>query len=131
MYVLAHIVVFGWYFAAFAPHWAARAASPDHGLGDMIIAVLALIIVSIMLAIIAAMSAPKEATTPYDEREKMIRLRAANITSAVVTTGALLVIGALVFDWNAVLAANLLLAVLVIGEIVKASAQIVQFRTSV
>ena len=126
--LIAHVVVFGAYFLAFAPDWSARAASDDHGLGQMLGALVLLVLLSIALAIAAAVSAPKDVMTRYDEREKFIRLRAANIAAAVVTAGVICVIGVLLMGWNAVLCANLLLAVLVVGEIVKAAAQIFQFR---
>lgn len=129
--LLAHVVVFGLYFTSFAQNWSARVASSDHGLGQMVGAIIALVVFSIVLAIAATISTPKGDIRPhYDEREKLVRLRAANITSAVVTAGVILVMNALMFGWNAVLAANLLLAALVIGEIVKALAQIIQFRVT-
>src|SRR5690349_5923166 len=130
--LIAHLAVFGWYFAVFAPSWTARAAADDRGLGDMVLAIVALIMLSIVLAIALALSSAKgDVRTRFDEREKLIRLRAANITAAVVTAGVLIVMGVLMMGWNSVLAANLLLAVLVAGEVVKATAKTVQFRTSV
>jgi hypothetical protein len=130
--LLIHVVVFGWYFASFAADWRARIASADHGLAQITLAIVALIALSIAVVIAVTVSTKKsDIRTRYDEREKLLRLRAANIASAVVIVGVLLVMNALMFGWNPVLAANLLLAVLVIGEIVKAVAQIVQFRTAV
>ena len=130
--LLAHVVVFGWYFSSFAQGWTARIVSSDHGLGQMGGAIVALVVLSIVLAIAVTISTPTvDVRARFDEREKLIRLRAANITSAVVTAGVILAMSALMLGWNTVLAANLLLAVLVIGEIVKAIAQITQFRTTV
>ena len=129
--LLAHLVVFGWYFTSFGQNWSARAASDDHGLGQMVGAIVALVALSIVFAVAATISTPKsDVRAQYDEREKIIRLRAANIASAVVTVGVILVMNALIFGWNTVVAANLLLAALVTGEIVKALAQIIQFRAS-
>lgn len=127
----AYVVVFGWYFADFANHWQARIASDDHGLGAIVGAVVLLIVLSIVLAIATVLGTPKaDVRTRFDEREKLIRLRAANIAAAVVTVGALAVIAVLLMGVNPVLAANFLLGVLVAGDIVKAVAQIVQFRTA-
>lgn len=127
--LIAHVLVFGAYFLAFVPHWSARAASSDHGLGQMAGAIIALIVLSIAAAIAITLSAPRdEWKAPPDERERLIRLRAANITAAVVTIGVIAVMNVLLLGWNPVLAANLLLAVLVIGEIVKAAIHIAYFR---
>jgi Ca2+/Na+ antiporter len=129
--LFAHIVVFGWYFTDFAQNWTARIVSSDHGLGQMVGAIIALVLLSIAIAIAAIVSTPKDDIRPqYDERERLIRLRAANITAAVVTVGVILVMNVLMLGWNPVLAANLLLAALVTGEIVKALAQIIQFRAT-
>lgn len=129
--LVVHVLVFGAYFLAFAPDWTARAASGDHGLGQIVGAIIALVVLSIAMVVAVTLSAPKhESMAPLDERERLIRLRAANITSAVVTAGVIAVMSVLLMGWNAVLAANLLLAVLVIGEIVKAVTQIAQFRSA-
>ncbi len=126
--LVAHIVVFGPYFTGFALDWEARVASDDYGLGQIIGAILLLVAVSAALAVFATLSAPKEWRLRLDERERAIRLHAANITAALVTTGVLGVMAALLMGWNGVLAANLLLGVLVAGEIVKAIVHIVQLR---
>lgn len=126
--LIAHFLVFGPYFAGFANDWSARAASDDHGLDQIVGAIVLLVAISIALAIIATLSAPKEWRLPIDERERIVRLQAANITAALVTTGVLGVMAALLMGWNGVLAANLLLGVLVVGEIVKATVHIVQLR---
>ncbi|MFT3727816.1 MAG: hypothetical protein QM759_08340 [Terricaulis sp.] len=129
--LLGHLIVFGVYFALCASGWVAPSVGAGQVLVQMGGAVIALIVISIVLAITAVVSAPKDVKPHYDEREKLIRLRAANVASAIVIAGVILVMNALLFGWNAVLAANLLLAVLVISEIVKAIAQIVQFRTNI
>lgn len=126
--LIAHFLVFIPYFTEFAFNWSTRASSGDQGLGHIVGAIVLLVVISIALAIIATLSAPKEWRLPLDERERSIRLQAANITAALVTTGVLGVMAALLMGWNGVLAANLLLGVLVVGEIVKATVHIVQLR---
>ena len=126
-----YLLVFGWYFTDFASHWQARVVSDDHGLAAIIGAIIILVVLSILLAILTIFGTPKaDVRTRFDEREKLLRLRAANIAAAVVTAGVLAVIAALLMGANAVLAANVLLGALVVGDIVKAIAQIVQFRTA-
>lgn len=124
----AHFIVFGLYFSDYSAHWRVRMASDDHGLGQLIGAVILLVVLSIGLTVAAMLSAQQEWKTPLDEREEFIRLRAANLTAAVVTTGVVGVIWTLLAGWNAILAANLLLLILVIGEIVKAGSHIFYFR---
>ncbi|MEZ5995297.1 MAG: hypothetical protein R3C25_06045 [Hyphomonadaceae bacterium] len=126
----AHIIVFGPYFFTLARNWNSAAAGGGHGLAQVAVAVVALVVLSIAVAVAAAASAPKEAAAPLDERERLVQLRAANLTAAIVTAGALGVIAGLMLGLTGALAANALLGVLVLGEITKAASHIVQLRVA-
>ena len=110
--LVVNVLVFG-LLPGLRARWTARAASGDHGLGrrrgDLICAGGA---VHRHGGDGHAQRAQTRAWRPLDERERLIRLR-HNITSAVVTAGVIAVMSVLLMGWNAVLAANLLLAVLV------------------
>ena len=119
--------VFGGYFSVLGQAWD-EASGQGLSIGLLVAAVVALIIVATVLATLAALLNPKEATAPADEREAMIDLKAERISSYTLSTGVVCVIGALLIGWDGFLAANLLLASLVVAELVKAIAQIVHFR---
>lgn len=125
--LITYAAVFGAYFVLL---W--RAWDDSHGqglsIGLMVAAVIALIVVAAALTVVAALLNPKEANTAADEREMLIDLKAERIASFTLSAGVVCLIGALLVGWNGYLVANLLLAALVISELVKACAQIVQFR---
>lgn len=123
----AYSVVFGGYFFQLWRAWDERYAL-GLSIGLMIGAVVMLIIISVSLTIGAAMLNRREANAPADERERMIDLKAERIASYTLSTGVVLLIGALLMGWNSILVANLLLASMVISELVKALAQIIAYR---
>lgn len=116
------------YFIPFAVDWRSRIASPDAGVGHVLGAFGLLVGVSALGATIAIVKSRRDEIAPYDERERLIRLHASNVTAAVIMAGVLAVVVALFLGLNGVLAANLLLAVIVVSEVVKASSHIIQFR---
>lgn len=124
----AYGVVFGTYFFLL---WRSWDELYGRGLGLMVGAVVMLIIIAATLSILAAIAAPKEANAPADERERLIELKTERIASYTLSTGVVCLIGALLIGWNGFLVANLLLAVLVIAELVKAGAQILYFRAGI
>lgn len=128
--LLTHAVVFGAYFFLLWQAWDDVYAR-GLAIGLTIGAVVALIIISIVLATVAAIFSPKEANAPPDERETLIDLKAERIASYTLAVGVVVLIGALLMNWNGVLVAVLLQAALVISELTKASAQIVYFRRGV
>jgi hypothetical protein len=99
------------------------------------------IIVSVLLAIALAVTSPKAANAPADEREQLIALKATNAAYAVLSFGAVIaaVTGALVAVRGAGLlpqteadvafvSANGVLFALIAAEVVRSAWQIVGFR---
>lgn len=125
--LFAYGLVFGGYFFNLASAWDERWGQRLSG-GLMIGAVIALVVITVSLTATAAILSPRQANAPADEREQMIDLKAERIASYTLSTGVVLLIGALLMEWNGILVANLLLAAMVISEIVKALAQIVAYR---
>jgi len=125
--LVAYGVVFGGYFVTLAQGWDERWAR-GLSVGLMFGAVVALVIIAASLTIGAAMLNPRAANAPADEREQLIDLKAERIASYTLSTGVVLLIGALLMGWNGYLVANLLLAAMVVSELVKAIAQIIAHR---
>jgi hypothetical protein len=125
--LIIHIVIFGGYFLSLADAWDHPGRGPL-GVGLLIGAVVLLVLNSIALNAAVALWSPKEAEAPADERERLINLKAERIASYVLSGNVILLIGALLVNWDGFLVANLLLAAMVISEVTKAVAQIVYFR---
>jgi predicted RND superfamily exporter protein len=120
-------LVFGVYFFLLSQAWDDRYGQ-GLSIGLLVAAVVGLVVIAAALTIVAAVLNPKEANAPADERETLIDLKAERIASYTLSTGVVLLIGALLLGWNGYLVANLLLATMVIAELVKAGAQIAYFR---
>jgi len=125
--LIAYGIVFGGYFVLLAQAWDARYGQ-GLSIGLMVGATVMLIIIAATLTIGAALMNPKAANAPADEREQLIDLKAERIASYTLSTGVVLLIGALLMGWNGYLVANLLLAAMVVSELVKAIAQIIAHR---
>jgi predicted RND superfamily exporter protein len=125
--LIAHGVVFGGYFLLLSQSWDDRLGQPL-SIGLLVGAVVMLVIIAATLTIIAAVLNPREANAAADEREQLIDLKAERIASYTLSTGVVMLIGALLLGWNGFLVANLLLASMVIAELVKAAAQIFAYR---
>ncbi len=119
--VLSMSGIYGLYF------WSAIHGGGFH-FGRFVGAVVALVVVQIVLTIAVAVFSLRDAQAPRDEREKLIELRATRIAYAGLATGVLLacVLGAL--DPPIVFNPNALLFILVCAEILRAAAQIVEYR---
>ena len=53
-----YLLVFGWYFLDFAGHWQARIASDDHGLSEIIGAIIVLTVRSILMPVFTIFGTP-------------------------------------------------------------------------
>jgi hypothetical protein len=126
--LVTHSVVFGAYFLLLSQTWGER---EGQGVGLLVAAVIALVVISAALIAIAAILNPKEANAAADERELLIELKAERIASYTLSVGVVCLIGALLVGWGPILVANLLLASLVVSELAKAGAQIAYFRAGV
>jgi hypothetical protein len=92
--------------------------------------VIALIVVQIVLHVVVAIAAPKEAKAPRDEREKLIELKATRIAYSGLATSIAFArfFGAL--DPPIVFNTNALLFILMTSELLRTSCQIIQYRRS-
>ncbi|MEO6341022.1 MAG: hypothetical protein ABIO39_13345 [Caulobacteraceae bacterium] len=106
----------------FIPSRGMRALHP------LMIAAAAFVVLQIMLHVIAATVAPKDASIPLDERERSIRLRSSRNAYVALVVGAFCVplslhVGALGPELGLVA-----LAALLVAELTRAISQIVFFR---
>lgn len=90
--------------------------------------VLAFIVLQIVLQIINAILAPKDARRPADERERLILLRAGRNAHVVLIIAVVLIPLGLHMDFNAPALMYHLMLALVISEIVRAASQIAYYR---
>jgi predicted RND superfamily exporter protein len=128
--LIVHSLVFGVYFLVLSRNWNVQIGQ-GLSIGLVIAAVIALVVITVALTVVAAILSPKEANVRADERETLVDLKAERVSSYVLSTGVVCLIGALLLGWNGFLVANLLLAALVAAELVKAGAQILHFRRGV
>lgn len=125
--LLSILAVYAFYFGVMVSPGAHSAVGH---FGSLLATVIALVIVQVVLTTAAAVFAPKEASAPRDERDRLIELRATQFAYAGLATGIACAccFGALdppiVFDTNA------LLFVLVTAELMRSACQIVQYRRS-
>ena len=92
--------------------------------------VVVLVIVQVVLAIALAISSPKDAKAPRDEREQLIAVKARAIGFHVISAGTFVVCLLAAVRPSPFAVINALLFVLVVAELVCAASQVVQFRRS-
>jgi hypothetical protein len=90
--------------------------------------IIALVVVQVVLTVVVAISAPREAKAPRDERDKLIELRAMRVAYAGLATGIALACFFGAFDPPLVFNTNALLFILVTAEIMRSGCQIIQYR---
>jgi hypothetical protein len=129
--LLAYLAIYGFYFANVAAALARGEADGAHFLGLLSKSVVLFVLVTVVLTIVAAIGAPKDAQAPQDEREKLIKLKANSASSYVLATGVVMTIAALFFDARNFLVINLLFFALVVFEVFKIAVQIVLTRRGV
>ena len=120
--------VYGVYFIAFGRAWAT-----GQGVGlfaPMATAIVVLAIIQIMSLVGAAALAPSEARAPVDERDRAIDQAAARAGFYALQSGVALALAVVAFGIAPALAANALLAVMVLGEVTRAVWQIAGYRRS-
>jgi hypothetical protein len=137
--------VFGWYFWILAQQLLSGTLHADGTIGLFIFCVVLVVVLHIVGAIAAAISAPKQANAAADEREKLIDLRAHRFSAVVLGAGVLTtaLCGPFFVVWGhalqgvdpaiavAGLMSNAILAAMVLAELVYAAGQIVQFRRGI
>lgn len=96
--------------------------------GGLLQTIIALVIVQVALIIAVAISAPKDAKAPVDERDRLIHLRATRVAYAGLATSVALACFFGAFDPPIVFNTNALLFLLVAAEILRSGCQIIQYR---
>jgi hypothetical protein len=127
--LIGYLAAYTWYFARLVE--AARSgpiAEIDYQ-GLLIVMVGVLVAATVVAQILIAIAAPSEAEQ-VDERDRMIALRGDRIAGWVVTIGALGGLGLSMIDADSFWIAHALLAGLVLAEILKAIAMLMNYRRS-
>jgi hypothetical protein len=96
--------------------------------GGLLGTIVALVIVQTVLTIAVAVSAPKEAKAPRDERERLIDLRATRVAYGALAASVACACFFGGFNPPIVFKTNALLFVLVAAELLRSGCQIVQYR---
>ncbi len=134
--LIAMLVVYGYYFAAVLRD-AGRPEFAGTGLGRLILAVIAIIVIQIVYQIVLALDSKPE---PKDERDILIESKAYRNGYFALATGAFLVIGAVIAAGLAsgpaptriivtpFLVVNLVLLFMVLAEVVKLVTQLLYYR---
>jgi hypothetical protein len=125
--LLTTLAVYGVYFARIMPALLAPPGQVEIA-GSAATAVLVLIVLQAALHIAAAATAPRDARTPPDERERLIEFRALRIAFYVSQTGAFCAMLALLWRNDAVFVVNTILLAMVAAEIARAGATVAGFR---
>lgn len=134
--------VWGWYFVVLARSFARGEADGARFVGLFIGCVVAIVALSIVLAIADAVRAPKESEAPADERERLIALRATGMAFPVLSVLVLTVaaaspilagLGPSIFADDplgevTLLTANGVLLAVVVAEVVRSGGQILLYR---
>lgn len=93
--------------------------------------IAAFVALEVVLHVIAAALAPKDARTPRDERERLIAMRAAFAAYPVLVVGGLVSAGIIHLTTSAWVMQQAVLFTIVLAELVKFGTQIVLFRRGV
>lgn len=123
--MLSMLLISGVYF------WSVMHSGPQVGgfhFGGLLVTIIALVVVQTVLTVGVAISTPKEAQAPRDEREKLIDLRAMRVAYSGLATSVALACFFGAFDPPILFNTNALLFILVTAEILRSACQIVQYR---
>jgi uncharacterized BrkB/YihY/UPF0761 family membrane protein len=122
---LSMLGVYGAYFGGLL--WAGRQPEGVRS-GGLLLTVVVLVMVQVVLTVIVAIQAPREAQAPRDERDRLIDLRAARFAYSGLATGVAVACCFAAFPRPVVFNANALLFILVTAEVMRSCCQIVQYR---
>ncbi|MFY0638301.1 hypothetical protein [Maricaulis maris] len=127
--------VYAWYFASSASVLLGSAVSPEEALdmtnAKMLVTVGAIIVASIVANVAIAVAAPSEANDKADERDKLVEMRGDQRGGFVLAIFALAAVAAAMTAQPYHLIANLVLAGLVAGELVKGVSKLIDYRRGV
>ena len=136
------LTIWGWYFARFVGAFNAREFDQGAATGDFATSIVLIVIVQIAAAILVAIFTGREASAPSDDREKAFARAAYGPAYFTLVMGIvmLMVSGPVLLrianEWQPapppgltpIMLGNGLLFVLVLGEVVHSTAQLIRFR---
>ncbi|BDW98740.1 hypothetical protein [Maricaulis maris] len=127
--------VYAWYFISSAGVLFGGSVSPEEALAltnlKMLVTVGAIIIASIIAHIAIAIAAPSDANEDADERDKLVEMRGDQRGGLVLALFALAAMASAMMAQPYHLIANLVLAGLVAGELVKGVSKLIDYRQGV
>lgn len=122
------LCVFGFFFVELARAFIFP-TSPRHDYFHLFLGLAGLVAaMQVFSYVFFSIRSPGDAQTPVDEREQLIRLRAARPAYAVLLVGAFLVIYTLHLDWTARQLAHSLLLVIWLAELTRYGMRLVYYR---
>ena len=127
--LVGYLAVYSWYFARVADAVRSGPIAEIDYQGLLIAMVGVLVVSTVVAEILIALLAPSEAEQ-VDERDRMIGLRGDRIAGWVVTIGALAGLGLAMIEADSFWIAHALLAGLVLAEVLKSIAMLVNYRRS-
>jgi hypothetical protein len=127
--LVANLVIYGVYFAQTFRE--VSEASPQLDTGRLLATILALIAVTIAGNIIIAILAPRDASAPADERDRLIGMRGDQIAGYVASMGGGIGLLLAIMGFEVFWIANAVLAGLVVAEIVRSVVGIAGYRMGV
>ncbi len=89
------------------------------------------IVLSIAAQIVLAVMAPREASNPIDERERLVIEKAAHFSSYVLATGVVVGLGMFMISQDGMKLFHIVLTSLILGQIAEYGAQIFLLRSRV
>jgi hypothetical protein len=137
------LAIWGLYFAKLLPGLGLERVDVGAALGNFLSSVTLAVVLQVVLVVVLALLSPRDANAPADERERLIALRStslayhvmsATLVMAVIGVPVLLVYQAQRYGGVPGLAsalvpmANGVLLAMVLGELVRSLAQVLQFR---
>ena len=127
--LIGYLAVYGWYFARVADAARSGPITEIDYQGLLIVMVGVLVASTVVAQVLIAILAPS-AAEQVDERDRMIALRGDRIAGWVVTIGALAGLGLAMIEADSFWIAHALVAGLVLAEIFKGIAMLVNYRRS-
>ena len=119
---------FGTYFLNVAAHLLSPAYPHYNNFSLFIGLLVAIVVLEIVLHLLAAARSPQDASTPEDERERLIALKATRPAFFVLVAGALLAIGTIHLGADSGLLVHAVLFAIWIAELTRYGAQIYYYR---
>jgi len=119
---------FGIYFGEVLNHWLNPGEPHTNHLQLFLLLVVAIVILEIVTHTMMAIRSPEDAKAPFDERERLIALRATRPAFFVLLVGAFLSIGTMHLGANTFMLAHCVLLAIWIAELTRFGTQIYYYR---